>query len=530
MNNKLYAVPAELQSMKNWVVWKYEDRDGKRTKVPYDAKTGNRAKANTPDTWASFREAIAAKERGQYVGVGFQLLKSGLACVDIDHCGKDGAFEPWAIEIVKRLGSYTEISPSGEGLHIWGYAGDVESGGRKGDIGGGHVVEVYPQGGRYITVTGNVYGEPLGLAHIGQELKALIAAMDSVKGKPKATTSRAAASSVSNMSDAAILEKARKDPKHGQQFIALYDHGDISAYSGDHSRADFGLLKDLARLTGKDPARMERLFNASALGQREKWTKRDDYRGETITRAINAVLLEEAAELPGRDIDAAELLKYEMNDEGNARRLMLLYGNTIKYCKQAGAWYVYNGVKWVQEIDNLALYPMGHKAMTRSQDAVNKKYAAEARAAGWPVNDITGEIADKELESKRARAISFFRKSDNNSNTKNYLEKAKALTPIKAKEWDADIYKLNCVNGLLDLKTMELIPHDPGQLVTKVTGAPYDSGATSELWERTLEQVLPDEETRAYIQRYCGYCLTGSTEEENFCFFTGPAGAGKARF
>jgi len=93
-------------------------------------------------------------------GVGFVLNGDGIAAIDLDHCVTDEGLEPWAADIVARCaGTYIELSPSGTGLHIFGYA--TVGHGRRG-VG----VEVYDRG-RYFTVTGNVWGSaPRRLADI----------------------------------------------------------------------------------------------------------------------------------------------------------------------------------------------------------------------------------------------------------------------------------------------------------------------------------------------------------------------------
>ena len=77
-------IPAELKSLPRWVCWRFEQRGGKATKVPY-TPTGRRAKSNDPATWAAFDECRAAHERGRFDGIGFQLDGSGIVGVDIDH-------------------------------------------------------------------------------------------------------------------------------------------------------------------------------------------------------------------------------------------------------------------------------------------------------------------------------------------------------------------------------------------------------------------------------------------------------------
>jgi hypothetical protein len=86
-------------------------------------------------------------------------------------------------------------------------------------------------------------------------------------------------------SDAAILEKCRV-AKNAPKFEALYTHGDVSGYGGDDSGADLALLSLLAFYT-QDEAQLERLFSGSALGRRDKWRHRQDYRRRTIRKALS---------------------------------------------------------------------------------------------------------------------------------------------------------------------------------------------------------------------------------------------------
>jgi putative DNA primase/helicase len=145
------VIPAELRARPQWVAWKAEVRDGKPTKVPYDPRTGAKAATDDPRTWASFDVAVRALEIGRYDGVGYVFAADDpYVGVDLDKCRdpETGAVEPWALEIVRRLNSYVEISPSGRGLHII-VRGKLPPGRRrKGPI------EMYDSG-RYFTMTGN---------------------------------------------------------------------------------------------------------------------------------------------------------------------------------------------------------------------------------------------------------------------------------------------------------------------------------------------------------------------------------------
>jgi uncharacterized protein (DUF927 family) len=108
-----------------WVVWRIEPRNGKKTKVPYGPNTRREAKADDPKTWGTFYQAmLSARDIRSALGLGggfgieFSDLGNGYAMggIDLDACrSEDGRFEPWAVEIICRLKSYTEISPSGTG-------------------------------------------------------------------------------------------------------------------------------------------------------------------------------------------------------------------------------------------------------------------------------------------------------------------------------------------------------------------------------------------------------------------------------
>jgi putative DNA primase/helicase len=147
--------PAELIAIKAWCLWRYQWRDpangkpGKWTKVPYQP-CGALGKSNASTTWAAFQDVKAAYRPDKYSGVGFYLFPP-LVGVDFDEVRDlhTGVIEPWAQQIIAELNSYSEISPSGTGAHVWttGQLSD-EARNRAGRI------EIYQQG-RYFTVTGD---------------------------------------------------------------------------------------------------------------------------------------------------------------------------------------------------------------------------------------------------------------------------------------------------------------------------------------------------------------------------------------
>ena len=283
-------IPLDMRLMPCWVAWRWEYRDGKWTKPPIDPLTGNSLDATGPDSWMTFDKARElARRHGDGIGLalGEKCSPSGFVPTDIDHCIDDQRnIDPRALDLVKRFDSYTERTPSGRGLRIW------VRGKKPGDRckAPSHKdkflasIELYEHS-RYLTVTGRkIENSPSAVATRQTALDELYGAMFRTGGNHQGNGQPHASNPV-DVSDEALLAKARTG-KHGSEFSALYDRGDTGSHGGDDSSADLALLNRLAFWTGCDTGRMETLFSASALGRREKWKDRPDYRARTIDKAI----------------------------------------------------------------------------------------------------------------------------------------------------------------------------------------------------------------------------------------------------
>lgn len=97
-------------------------------------------------------------------------------------------------------------------------------------------------------------------------------------------------------------------------------------------------------------------------------------------------------------------------------------------------------------------------------------------------------------------------------------------------DFDADPMQLGVVNGVLDLRSGRLLPVSPGLLVTKRCPVIYDHGATCPQWEQFIAEVQPDLDMRGFLQRWAGYMLTGSVQEQRFIFLHGSGANGKSVF
>ena len=95
-------------------------------------------------------------------------------------------------------------------------------------------------------------------------------------------------------------------------------------------------------------------------------------------------------------------------------------------------------------------------------------------------------------------------------------------------QWDADPYLVNCADGLLDMRTQTLRPHDPAALCTKMTRWSFTAGESTGAWQRHLERCLPDEEVRRQAQRDLGRALVGTDLEESLPIWYGTGANGKS--
>jgi len=149
---KFGKIPDELKALPQWLLWKLEERDGRMTKVPYQP-SGRHADVTAPKTWNTFYVCVRALQTGRFSGVGFVFTKgaASYAGVDLDKCRdpQSGVTEKWAIQIIKELGSYTELSQSKTGWHII-----VKNCGLPVDGGRNKRVEMY-WNARYFCMTGD---------------------------------------------------------------------------------------------------------------------------------------------------------------------------------------------------------------------------------------------------------------------------------------------------------------------------------------------------------------------------------------
>lgn len=291
-----FRIPDYLEANGLFCGWKYEDRNGMKTKVPYDLRNGERARSNDPDC---FQHLSDIKQNFGCDGLGIGIF-SGICAIDIDHCVLDnGTLTDTAADVVRIMHSYTEYSPSSKGIHILfaatGFLYDVS---RYYIMNRPAGLEVYVSGAtsKYVTITGNCLGSQENFGERSDELQQVLdkyMCRKPVDEKPAVNAINAVnpACGSSGQDDLPIdddrLIEIALGSRTGEQFRRLWN-GDTSGYPS-HSEADMALCTRLAFWTAKDPAQMDRLFRRSGL-MRDKWDRSQSgstYGDITINHAID---------------------------------------------------------------------------------------------------------------------------------------------------------------------------------------------------------------------------------------------------
>lgn len=296
------GIPAELRARPQWVTWQLVRRgkDPKPTKVPRDplgprhGREHDLADTTDPTTWALFADACATLERKRLAGAGFVFSPDDpYVGIDLDNCRdpETGQVEPWALEIVQDLASYTEVSQSGAGLKAIA-RGLLPGPGRNRvlpDV--GRKVELYDQG-RFFALTGHhLEGTPATIERRPAQVLALYARL----APPVPAPAAPAVPAERIADDDELLERAGR-AANGGDFEGLY-RGDTSKYrkadgSPDLSGASLALCNLLAFWTD-DADQIDRIVRRSAL-YRPKW---DSRRGASTwgRRTIDKALAERSA-------------------------------------------------------------------------------------------------------------------------------------------------------------------------------------------------------------------------------------------
>ncbi len=206
---------------------------------------------------------------------------------------------------------------------------------------------------------------------------------------------------------------------------------------------------------------------------------------------------------PTGSLSGSSAVRY--SDQWLADEVIALNRSVLRFVPQRGTWLVWDGSRWVVDAellaDNLIL-----QGLRKLADAVVREGAKGA-----------GRLALNLCSAARASAVGTVAKSNRQ-------------IVVNVSSLDHDPYMLNTPAGLVDLRTGALSPPDSDVLATRMTAVAPAQIPTPE-WDRFLDEATGgDKELMGYMQRLCGYCLTGSTIEQQVTFIFGPGENGKSVF
>lgn len=531
LEQKYSKIPLEIKQTRRWIGYKIEERDGKNTKVPYNAINGGKARSNDSSTWTTFRVALLGYLKYGFSGIGFMLGEdphTGVTYfgVDLDNhespvTGEkpmtDFEFKGFSNRIVNALSSYAEYSHSGEGVHII-CKGTLPEGRRKSDC-----VEMYDKG-RFFTMTGNtilnvpIYDRtqeiiPIWEMYLKRE-EDDVEEVDINSGRivfgANVRQKTAFVSGNSHLTDNEVIDKILSS-NNGAHFNALYN-GDISAYQNDHSRADMALCQTLAFWTGCDKQQMDRLFRNSGL-MRKKW---DSYRGDktygenTLDEAIRrqkdvytpkterVVVTTEVVDVEAEEKKAEKKIEHEEVKQAviepnteivefdeledpivktykivNKHYTLDDTGNAERFYDYFGDYFKYNST------DKRFMFWNGKTWIYDAKGYV-RKYANKL------IDVLKAEIADtkREIEEAQKREEGTdeledlldaqeknMKRVSNKAGKDAMLSELQSLhnIPVINDELDTQEELLNTDSGVVDLRTMEVKPFDRGLKLSKNT-------------------------------------------------------------
>jgi primase-polymerase (primpol)-like protein len=261
------TIPGDIRRLPQWVCWQYNAApagNGTRwAKLPITPLSHQPAKANDPSTWASYESAVRSYQQGNHHGVGFVFTpEDPYVGIDLDDCRQpsSGTIAPWALDYIRHLNTYTEVSPSGTGVKCI-LEGSLPPGRRRTKS-----IEFYDTS-RYFTITGRVINGFRDISVRPVELRYLYRSICGATSAPEHIPAYTPPTDL-QVDDHEILRRATT-ARNGAKFHRLWN-GILIDAQGDHSGADLALCRLLAFWCGPRPELVARLFRQSKL-YRQKW-------------------------------------------------------------------------------------------------------------------------------------------------------------------------------------------------------------------------------------------------------------------
>lgn len=215
------------------------------------------------------------------------------------------------------------------------------------------------------------------------------------------------------------------------------------------------------------------------------------------------------------DDDLRLLSAVKSTDQGLALVYHRIFGSDVRYIHDNGKWYLWNGSRWVsdakQEICEIAM----------QVSAILRECAEE-----WTISTEEDVTKKRELEK-------LAKKSESKHSIENALKLLASFSDIAMldKEFNTNPYLFSVSNGIVDLRTGQLLKTNKEQYISLASPVAFDANAACPTWLSFLSEACDgNEELVKFLQRAVGYSLTGDTKEEKMFILYGPTQTGKTTF
>jgi putative DNA primase/helicase len=505
-NRPVDGIPNYLVALPRWLLWRTEPRVNKATgeitatKVPISYHTSKRCDAHDPRNWtthANVAHALATRT-GAWDGAGFALgevehLAEVIIGLDSDSClrSKDDDPADWALPFFRAMPSFADISPSDTGIKIIARIklADLPAARRLLGIGEAHKEQARTR----------TFGERTNGAHAPGAQLFLGKRFFTITGRPWPTAPE----------DVRLLtleDIARLGEAFGPTEQASNDHG--PANDNDDEPDETTLRAKLEAAKAKNP-RLKSRWEGGTEGLKDTSRSGRDMSvlamlvkaGFTKGETRAALRLFEHGKLPGEEPRYFEEMwrrtkatpstpDASITEQSVMRTFVVLYADRLRFNHGNKQWLVWQEHYWRPDRKQLAF--SWALDLCRSQ----------------PPNQNTQKVRFSAAVETGARAM---------------REVATAQ-----EDWDTDPWLLGTPGGVIDLRSGELRPGRPEDMITLTTGCVPADGADCPRWLEFLHYALNNNEQNiCFLQRYSGYSLTGIIEEEFFIFLHGGGGTGK---
>jgi putative DNA primase/helicase len=428
------------------------------------------------------------------------------------------------------MDSYTEITQSGQGIHVICRGNIPGEKRRKGSV------EMY-ETKRFFVMTGNVIDD----AHMDvEERPEQLASVYNkyLGGKPKPERKSTTPAVENNLDDDEIIRKA-SEASNGELFRDLMNGSWQHRYNSQ-SEAELALCNMLAFWTGRDVQAMDRIYRRSGM-YRKKWDEKrpgGTYGTMTIEEAARGCSEIYTPRVPRQEQPVPEPPEMDLgydqyvaqvdagqygqsnyfdvsSDLGRSQFFSNKYRGKLNWCSDMKSWLIWDGKRWQAD---RTLQVMQLAKETIEEMILN---------AGKAISNATGE----EEVKKAKQVFKELVKAKSERGIKSMVELAKSDLPITVDCLDVDPYLLNCQNGVVDLRTGKLQPHKPEYYMTKIARANYEPKKEFTKFNQFLKDITcDDDELSGYFQQICGMAAIGKVFTEGMCIFYGAGSNGKSTF